>query len=91
MFTTKWNIENYFAPLLVWLTCEILKWFFVQIVEHIKKPLFFIDSGYLPWYDNGASERKGIPLFHKDKILIQQSFSSSHHLGGYSFFRSDKL
>ena len=37
MFTTQWNIENYFAPLTVWLTCEILKWFIVQIVEHIKK------------------------------------------------------
>lgn len=44
MFTLQWYIENYFVPLAVVLTGEILKWFFVQIVEHIKKPHFFIDK-----------------------------------------------
>ena len=42
MFTAQWNIENYFAPLFVWLSCEILKWIFVQIVEHIKKAHFLL-------------------------------------------------
>lgn len=33
MFTLQWNIENYFAPLAVMLTGEILMWFFVQNIR----------------------------------------------------------
>lgn len=43
MFTLQWNMENFIAPLAVVLSAEILTWGFVQIVEHIKKPHFFID------------------------------------------------
>lgn len=44
MFLTQWNIENFFAPLVVMLFGEILMWFFVQIIEHIKKLHFFVDK-----------------------------------------------
>ena len=50
MFTLQFNIEHVFAPLADLLVdviiADFLKWVFVQIAEHIKKPNFFID--FLP-------------------------------------------
>jgi len=44
LFTLQWNIENLIAPIFVNLVGAILMWFFVQLVEHIKKPHFFVDK-----------------------------------------------
>lgn len=43
MFSLQWNIENIVVPLLVSVIAAILAEVFVQIIEHIKKPQFFID------------------------------------------------
>lgn len=43
MFTSQWNIEHVFAPLVVVIIADFLRWVFVQVAEHIKKPNFFID------------------------------------------------
>ena len=43
MFSLQWNIEQIVTPLLVSVFSTIICEVFVLIVEHIKKPHFFID------------------------------------------------
>lgn len=43
MFSLQWNIENIVAPLLVSVVATILAEVFIQMVEHLKKPHFFVD------------------------------------------------
>ena len=65
MFLTQWNIENFFAPLVVMLFGEILMWFFVQIIEHNQTTVFIecyafaANSDCLPfgkWDKSGCSK-----------------------------------
>ena len=44
LFALQWNIENLIAPIICSLISNIMMWFFVQLVEHIKKPHFFVDK-----------------------------------------------
>lgn len=57
MFTSQWYVEYYFAPMLVWLSCEILKAFFVQIVEFIKKTHFILAILLRKQYISPAARR----------------------------------
>ncbi len=45
MFCVQWIAENLLAPLIVSIVVEILLLNFMEIVEHIKKAHFFLDSG----------------------------------------------
>jgi hypothetical protein len=84
LFTSQWNIENFFAPLAVMLTGEILMWFFVQIVEHIKKPHFFIDKRDFVRYPMLALQ-KSIRTFYDDV------FSTTNFFVGGRFYPSQML
>lgn len=52
MFSIQLNIDNFLIPVLSGLFVEILMWFFVQIVEHLKKLHFFIDKKTMNCYIN---------------------------------------